>query len=249
MVTTHVPHAEEVLETHAPNPSMASSQPTYVWDVVVRITHWTVVLSMLGLAATGVYIGHPFILAPGRAGGHFVMGWAKVLHFCFAIAFTLAVCSRVVWMFLGKGQARWRQFIPTSRRRFRGLLESFKFYLFLRDTPPRFRGHNPLAATMYVGVFALYALMILTGFTMYSASSYGFMHVWQFLIPVFHGLTWARWIHHITMYLLLFFVINHVYSAILCSNVEKNGTVDSIISGYKFLPTDIPASDDDPDVE
>jgi hypothetical protein len=35
-----------------------------------------------------------------------------------------------------------------------------------------------------------------------------------------------------------------VYSALLTSRVEKNGTIDSMFSGFKFLPKDQPPDDD-----
>ena len=46
----------------------------------------------------------------------------------------------------------------------------------------------------------------------------------------------ARWIHHIVMWLLLGFTVHHVYSAVLVAIIEKNGTLDSIFSGYKWVP-------------
>lgn len=214
-------------------------EPVYVWDVVVRITHWTIVLAMTVLAVTGIYIGNPF------ASGKFVMGWMKVLHFYAAIAFTLAVVARVVWMVLGPRRSGWRQFVPTSRRRRRGLLESLKFYLFLRDSPPDAIGHNPLAGLMYLGIFGLYGVMILTGFALYSVSSYSYMKLWGFLVPLFGGVQWARWIHHGVMWILIAFVIQHVYSALLTSHVERNGTIDSMFSGFKFLRRDRKADDDE----
>jgi Ni/Fe-hydrogenase 1 B-type cytochrome subunit len=215
----------------------ADREPVYVWDVIVRATHWVIALSIVLLAVTGIYIGGPF------ASGAFVMGWMKVLHFYGAIAFSIAVFARIVWMFLGPRRSGWRQFIPASKRRRRDMIESFKFYAFLRPTPPESVGHNPLAGFMYIAIFGLYVVMILTGFALYSLSSYSYMKIWSFLLPLFGGAQWARYIHHGVMWLLLIFVVQHVYSCILTSSVEKNGTIDSMFSGYKFLHRD--RKDDD----
>jgi Ni/Fe-hydrogenase 1 B-type cytochrome subunit len=212
-------------------------EPVYVWDVVVRVTHWTIVLSMALLAVTGIYIGAPF------AHGAFVMGWMKILHFYGAIAFTLAVFSRLAWMVIGPRRIGWRQFIPTTKRRRRGLLESLKFYMFLRKEPPDAIGHNPLAGLMYIAVFGMYLVVIVTGFALYSISSYSFMRVFQFLLVPLGGAQWARWIHHGMMWVLLMFVVQHVYSCLLTSSVERNGTIDSMFSGYKFLRRDRKADD------
>jgi Ni/Fe-hydrogenase 1 B-type cytochrome subunit len=219
--------------------AVADREPVYVWDAIVRITHWAIVLSMVVLAVTGFYIGNPF------ASGEFVMGWMRIVHFYSAIVFTLAVVSRLIWMFLGPRRSSWRQFIPTTKRRRRDMLESLKFYMFLRKSPPDAVGHNPLAGFMYLGVFGLYFLMIATGFAMYSISSYDYMSSFGFLLPIFGGAQWTRWIHHATMWVLIAFVVQHIYSALLTASVERNGTVDSMFSGYKFLRRDRKADDEE----
>lgn len=224
---------------HEPEPL----QPYYAWDLVVRVSHWTIFFSMIVLAVTGVYIGRPFLAASGPAGQHFIMGWARVLHAYAAIAFTLAVVARIGWMFVGPRHSGWRSFVPTSRRRLRDMKETFLFYIFLRDRPPRTLGHNPLAGASYVAVFGLYLVMIVTGFALYSLSAQSYMRGFQFLLPLLGGAQMARWIHHVTMWLLIGFVVHHVYSALLTARIEKNGTIDSMFSGYKFLPKDMPPDD------
>jgi len=210
----------------------------YVWDVIVRATHWAIALSIWLLAATGIYIGHPFLV------GTFTMGWAKVIHFYTAIVFTLAVFARVVWMFLGPRRSSWRNFVPASKRRWRDLVATIKFYLLLRLEPPRTIGHNPLAGASYLAVFGMYAVMIVTGLALYSVSDYTWLRGCQVLLPVLHGAQGARWLHHVTMWLLLVFFVAHVFFSMLTSRNEKNGEIDSIFSGYKFLPKGQPPDDE-----
>lgn len=212
--------------------------PVYVWDLVVRLSHWAIVLSMIVLVFTGIDIARPFLHgASGKAG--FTTGYVRVIHFYAAQVFSLAVFARLVWMFLGPRRSGWRQFIPVTRQRQRDLWGTFKFYIMLQPSPPPAVGHNPLAGLSYVAVFGLYVVMILSGFALYSVSAYtSYMSGWQFLLPLFHGPIGARWVHHVVMWLLLGFAVHHVYSAMLTSRVEKNGTLDSIFSGYKFLPRD-----------
>ncbi len=214
-------------------------QPFYVWDLVVRTTHWAIALSIALLAGTGIYMGHPFL-----EGHHFVMGGAKVIHFYSAIVFSLAVASRVAWMFLGPRRSGWRNFIPASKRRRHDLVKTVRFYMLLDAQPPRTIGHNPLAGLSYVGIFAVYFLMIATGFALYSVSDYGFMRGWSFLLPLFHGVQWARWIHHVGMWILIAFFVAHMFFSSLTSRSERNGVVDSIFSGWKFLPKGTPPDDE-----
>jgi Ni/Fe-hydrogenase 1 B-type cytochrome subunit len=218
--------------------------PTYVWDLIVRITHWTIFLTMIALAITGIYLGRPFVAAPGPARETFVMGWMKIVHSYAAIAFSLAVGSRIIWMFIGPRRSGWRNFVPTSKRRLRDMWGTFLFYIMIRPKPPASIGHNPLAGATYVAVFGLYLIMIFTGLALYSVSSHSYMHVFQFLLPLFHGVQWTRWIHHVVMWLLIGFSVHHFFSALLMSRVEKNGVLDSIFSGYKFLPKEMKPDDE-----
>lgn len=216
---------------------MSPVRPVYVWDRLVRATHWIIFWAIVVLSVTGIYLGHPFVSVRAPAAAHFVTGTMKVIHFYAAIAFALAVVARLAWMFAGSRYARWDQFIPVAKERRRGLITSLRFYLFLQRKPPEVVGHNPLAGLSYVAVFGLYGVMIATGLGLYAASaSVGSpLRGLAFLARLFGGLQYARFIHHGVMWLLLAFVVHHVYSAILTAAVEKNGEIDSIFSGYKTL--------------
>jgi Ni/Fe-hydrogenase 1 B-type cytochrome subunit len=209
----------------------------YVWEVPVRVTHWLIVLSIGVLSVTGLYIGYPFNVR-AQTEPHFVMGWIKVVHFWAAYVFIGSVLARVIWMFTGNKYARWDKFIPVHRSRIRGIWPTIKFYLFALRKPPGFVGHNPIAGLAYVGVFGLYFLAIATGLIMHGASAdVGSPLRWfASFAPIVGGLQVARWIHHIVMWLLLGFMVHHVYSGVLMSTIEANATMESIFSGYKFVP-------------
>jgi len=210
----------------------------YVWQLPVRLTHWLLFFSILILSATGYYIGHPFIAVPGPATDHFVMGTMRAIHLYTAIVFTLATLVRIYWFFAGNRYSRLADFIPVSRRRLRSLGRTFLYYTFIRHDPDDYAGHNALAASSYIGIFALYILMILTGLVLYSVNtSVGSpLRVFEFAAPWFGGLQIARLIHHIGMWIILIFAIVHVYFVLLSSIIEHIGTFDSIFSGYKFMP-------------
>ena len=206
----------------------------------MRVTHWLIARSIFVLSVTGLYIGRPFMTVPGAAGQSFVMGWMRVIHSYAAIVFMCAVIARVIWMFTGNKYARWDKFLAVHRARAQsGMLPTVLFYSFLRDKPPAYVGHNPVAGSAYLLVFGLYFLAIGDRAGHVGAerrsrlAACGGSRRWRRSSAVFRC---ARWIHHIVMWLLLGFTVHHVYSAILVAAVEKNGTIDSIVSGYKWVP-------------
>jgi Ni/Fe-hydrogenase 1 B-type cytochrome subunit len=209
----------------------------YVWQIPVRITHWVIAVTLVILSITGLYIGRPFMTMAGPAGQSFVMGWMKVLHLYSAWVFTAAVVVRVIWMFTGNKYAHWDKFLALNPVRRRGILPVVSFYLFMRDKPPAYVGHNPVAAGAYTLVFGLYFLAILTGLVMHGASAeVGSVMAWfGGWASLFGGLQTVRWIHHVVMWLLLGFAVHHIYSAWLMTIVDADGTMDSIFSGYKFV--------------
>jgi Ni/Fe-hydrogenase 1 B-type cytochrome subunit len=223
---------------------MAKSQSTnadvervYIWELPVRLTHWLIFFSFLALAATGYFIGHPFISAAGPARDHFVMGTARVIHLYAAIVFAPSVLVRIYWMFVGNRYARLTQLIPLGRERLRSFWEAMMFYSFMRREAEECAGHNALAGSSYAMIYFVYLVMIATGLTLYTvdASSTSPFQVFGFLIPVFGGLQMATLIHHLGMWIVLIFAVMHIYFVVLASIAERIGTFDSIVSGYKFL--------------
>lgn len=216
-------------------PRLAS---VYVWEWPVRVTHWLNVGSLSALSISGIYMGYPLLTVSGPAGQHFLMGTVKLIHFYAAIVFTLSVLSRIVWMFIGNKYARWDKFLPVNKIRRRGMIPTLKYYLFRLRKPPGFVGHNPLAGMTYTFVFLAFLIQIATGLALYASQAALDSPVkgFTFLIPWLGGLQTARFIHHVVMWLLWMFALQHVYSAIIMSQVEANATVESIVSGYKFVP-------------
>jgi Ni/Fe-hydrogenase 1 B-type cytochrome subunit len=209
----------------------------YVWDRIVRATHWLIAFSIFVLAATGFYMGNPFIVAPGEAGEHHIMQTVQVVHFATAIVFSLAVLARIYWMFAGPRHARWREFIPVSRTRRQHMAQTLAYYLFLRREPPPSVGHNALAGATYVIVFLLYLFMMLSGFGLYSISAHvdSPLQIFSFVPALFGGAQNLRWLHHIGMWLLLGFFVHHISSAIQVAVIKSEGTIDSMFSGHKWV--------------
>lgn len=212
--------------------------PVYVWDIVVRLTHWIIALSIITLSVTGIYIGRPFITASTPGSQAFIMGTVRLVHFWTSIAFTVAVMSRILWMFQGPVYARWNQLVPTTKQRLRDMWGTLRFYTFIDAEPPPAIGHNAMAGFAYIGAFSMYIVMILTGFALWGASGHydSPTKLFTWILPLVGGPQTARLIHHVVMWILLCFVVQHVYSSTLMARVEKVGVIDSIFGGWKIIP-------------
>jgi Ni/Fe-hydrogenase 1 B-type cytochrome subunit len=142
----------------------------------------------------------------------------------------------MIWAVKGNCFAGWREYFPLANQQGR---EHFKhmlrYYTFQTHDVPETVGHNPLAATVYFAVFLMYWAMILSGFAMYAEyAPGGIMHTT--LRPVYMLFTTQQlhfW-HHMLMWVIFGFVINHIYSAWLMDIKERGSEVSSMFSGFKF---------------
>ncbi len=205
----------------------------YVWELPVRITHWVNVLAIITLCVTGLYIGAPHTLALEPS--QYIMGWFRFVHFVAGFTFAVSVAARALWSLMGNEYCRWRVFLPwlTAEGR-RRMLAVFRWYVFLSRTPPKDVGLNGMAATVYFLVFLVYLLLIATGFALYVQFAPGTMvHTVTGWVTHLVSLQWLRLIHHLAMYMLIGFVINHIYSAWLVDISVKGGVISGIFSGFK----------------
>ena len=108
-----------------------------VWDLLVRVLHWSLVLTV----ATAWLTRH----APGR--------WHEWLGYG-----TLAiVAARFAWGFLGAGYARFSDFVRPASDTAAYAREVFA------GRESRYIGHNPLGGWMVVALLTLVALVGFTG--------------------------------------------------------------------------------------
>ena len=209
----------------------------YVWDLPVRLLHWTIALMIGFLTVTGLYIAHPVIEVVNPATK--LMADVRLAHIVCGIVFAVAVVLRVAWAFFGNRFARWDQFIPVHHERRAQLLPSAQFYAFLRSEPPDVVGHNPLAALIYLLLYAFFAVQIVTGLALESLSDHGGW-LWTATGWVFDlaSIPTITLVHYLITFAILGFVINHVYSSILFDIEERSGLISSIVTGWKSVAKD-----------
>jgi Ni/Fe-hydrogenase 1 B-type cytochrome subunit len=111
------------------------------------------------------------------------------------------------------------------------------YYSFLRKDLVHDVGHNALAAVTYLLMFTFMLIEIITGLTLYTYVRGPWLLGWLFRwIPGVIDIQYLRLMHFFIMFTFFAFVIHHVYSAVLVSWEERNGLIESIFTGYKFIP-------------
>ncbi len=217
------------------------SQPIYVWEVPVRVTHWLIVISIVALGITGLYIHSPFLVPSRPVEAATQMADVRFWHEIFAIVFSLSIAVRFYWGFVGNSFSSWGQIIPHRREQFYWMREMGKYYTFRRRHPVPYTGHNHLAGLAYtivsVGLFAqVLTGLLLMGWIMQGGGIISILFGWGGSVP--GGIQTVRVLHYLLTFLFAAFAIHHVYSAILVDIEERNGVVSSIFSGYKNIRTD-----------
>jgi Ni/Fe-hydrogenase 1 B-type cytochrome subunit len=230
----------------------AAAQPArqaiYVWELPVRIVHWTIVLALIVLSVTGYYIHHPFVSGGGGPGQHgFTMGTIRFVHEITGFVFTAALLVRVYWAFAGNRFASWRALLPITPAQRRDLRDTVSFYALRRLRPPPTNGHNPLAGLAYLGLYLGFLLSILSGLGLFAWVSriptWTALFGWTYSVMAVQQL---RLLHFLLMFAFGAFALHHVYSAILVDIVERNGELSSIVTGYRTDLSEDETPRDDP---
>ena len=223
----------------------ANQKAVYVFEAPVRIWHWLHTLSFLTLAVTGYLISSPLPAPNGIPSDHFVMGNIRLIHFIAAYVFAIGFAVRIYWALVGNRYAREIFYLPFWRPGWwLGLIHELKFYLFLTRKQDKMLGHNPLAqAAMFFLNTLMTLFMIVTGFALYgqglgegSWADRGF----GWIIPMLGGEQATRNWHVMGMWIMLVFVIIHIYMAVRADIIGRESSVSTMIGGWRMFKDDLP---------
>ena len=215
------------------------NREVYVWQLPVRFFHWINALAIAILCITGYIIGTAPALQIGTAPEfNYWFGIVRFIHFVAAFVFIINFLFRIYWAFAGNSFARWNNYIPLTKKQWRGIYDTIRVDALLATPKPIYDiGHNSLAAFTYFGVFILFLLQTATGLAMYSEESNFFLFQWfSPLIYWLNGFSVVRQVHHALMWLFIIFAIVHIYLVVYHDYVERNGITSSMIGGWKFIP-------------
>ena len=217
----------------------------FVYEAPVRIWHWVNAVAVLVLIVSGYLIASPLPTLGGEASAHYQMGYIRFAHFAAAQIFIVFLLFRVLWTFVGNEHSRQLFYIPFWRPRYwYEAMYELAWYLFIVKNPKKYVGHNPLANLAMVVLFTLLSLfMIATGGALYSQGE-GITSWWA------KAFGWVFWIwpnsqevhtlHHLGMWVMVIFVVLHVYAALREDIMSRQTMLSAIITGDRYFRDDDP---------
>ncbi len=163
-----------------------------VWDPLVRLFHWSLVIS-------------------------FTVAWlhteGKAVHHGAGYVVLALVAVRVIWGFVGRRHARFRDFVPRPKE----LLAYLKSLW--GGHPRRYLGHNPAGGAMIV---LLLAMLVLTGGS-----------GWLSTTDAFWGIEWVENLHAAAANLTVVLVFAHVAGVVFSSLAHRENLTLAMITGRK----------------
>lgn len=181
-----------------------------VWDLPVRLFHWTLVMLLVVSFTTG------------KLGGNWL-----VWHFRSGYCILALVLFRIVWGLAGSETARFSNFIAGPSRVF-GYARSM-----LGGSPQFHAGHNPVGGLMVVLLLVLLLLQASTGlFVDDDISTRGPLadKVSDAMVSLFTR------IHRININVILACVALHVGAALFYLWVKKDNLIKPMFTGSKTIP-------------
>ncbi len=199
-----------------------SLQRRYIWPASLRLSHWLLALSLIGLLGSGWFIGHV---------ARFYLP-ALDYHYIFAYLLSIATAIRL-YLFVRekRGAACLRDLLPGKNQR-QAMLASLKFYVSLGRTPlPRWYAHNPLWAPLYLLLWIIVVLQIISGFLVGAGHSRLLFNLYD--------------LHVVSAVIIFWFCLLHVLAVFVHDLKGNNSDASAMIHGYRVFVTDaldMPAS-------
>ena len=215
----------------------------------MRIIHWANAICMVVAVVTGLYIGYPyyqsFIADP--AVDKYVMAWNRWGHFIAAIIFDVTAILVGYLYFFSRFEKAYKKVIPNKQN----IVEFWEVFLNLITFNRRKKfdsSHSDSYNIVFFTIFHLLLLfMLFTGLQLYVhglASGHSSIGAWwpamlhiatDWTLAVFGGNMGVRMAHHTSMYLILVWVMCHIYYQIWRTIFWKEGDIAIVIGGSKFV--------------
>lgn len=190
----------------------------HVYDVIQRLLHWWLAITVLALITTGLVASN---IEPGADQARM---WKS--HMVCGEALALGFLARLIWGFIGPKHAQFRSmFFP------RTWIESLKSKKMLSADSAY--GHHPQASVSYIGFYALLIVMVGSGM-MLAGMLHGEGPLGIKLLDELEHVEILRLIHEYTWWMIGFFIVTHIGAIIFHEWHDKIPLAQSMVSGFQY---------------
>lgn len=212
--------------------------PITLYGPGVRLWHWANAALVIVLCITGYFIGVPPPSALGDTSSLYIMGWIRFLHLASGYLFALLALTRLWLTFVEKGIAH-HLFVPAIWRAewYRGFMRQIQWNLMLPVKPMRYVGLNPLGSIAMIFCYILPGLVIMaSGFAMYAEVTGH--ESWQYALfgwvtGIFGNTMDLHIVHRLSMWIMLGFVLVHIYIAVREDVLSRQTMISAMLSGER----------------
>lgn len=219
----------------------------------MRIIHWVNVVAMVVAVVTGLYIADPYYqtFIAEDAVDKYVMAWNRWGHLIVAIIFDVTAFIIIYLTFFSRLERPWKKVVPNKEN-----LTEFKEVVVNLLTLNRIKKfdsrHNDSFNVTYFFIFHFLLIwMLFTGLQLYveglgsGTSSIGSWWPWMLhlvtdwtVAATGGSLMDVRIAHHTTMWLLIVWVVFHIYYQVWRTIFWKEGDISIIVGGSKYVKED-----------
>jgi len=216
----------------------------------MRFNHWVVAICMVAAIITGLYIAHPYYQSMiSQDSAHtFVMAWNRWIHFMAAIIFDVSSIVIAYLYFFSRFEKPYKKLIPNGAN-IKEFVEVVVNLITLNRVKRFDSSHSDSFNIVYFTIFHLLLLwMLLTGLQLYvhglasGQSSIGAWWPWMLHLAT----DWTVWVtggtymdvriaHHMSMYVIIVWVMFHIYYQVWRSVFWQEGDINIAFGGTKFV--------------
>jgi len=191
-----------------PRKDDSSVRRVHVWDVPIRLFHWSLVLAVVALYFTAAVFDS-------------YLNW----HMYLGVTVGGLVLFRLLWGIWGSETARFTRFVPGPRRLWN--------YLRHGDRDGLRLGHNPLGALSVIALLLLLAAQVGTGLfahdDLFNAGPFN-----AFVSS--DTADWLTARHKQLFYVLLGFIVLHVLAVFFHLLIKRHDILRAMITGWMRIP-------------
>lgn len=185
---------------------MSSNNQVKVWDPMVRIFHWTLVVAFLTAFLTEDEFLNLHVYA-----GYTVMG---------------LLLFRLLWGFVGTRHARFSDFVRPPSVALTYLKELISFQA--KD----YLGHNPAGGLMIIALMISLLVTSISGLAIYGVEGFGPLAEWFYHYGVWND-KWMEEIHEFFANFTLLLIVLHLAGVFLGSLLHGENLVRAMFTGVK----------------